>query len=66
MRYVYLPLVLGVGLVEVEAVAEQHPRGDCDLGPADRDQTKKFAAFVRGSKRMQGAARKSLACCRLI
>lgn len=28
----YLPLVLDMGLEEVEAVAEHDGRGDCDLG----------------------------------
>jgi len=29
--YLYLPLVLSMGLTEVEAVAEQDRRGDCNL-----------------------------------
>jgi hypothetical protein len=51
---VYLPLVLGMGLVEVEAVAEHDPRRDCDLGPATTTATK-MIAFVRvaGTKQMQ-------------
>jgi hypothetical protein len=48
---VYLPLVLGMGLVEVEAVAEHDPGRDCDLGPAriTANKTKK-AALVRNQQ----------------
>jgi hypothetical protein len=48
---VYLPLVLGMGLVEVEAVAEHDPRGYCDLGPAT-----KTIAFVRGVRNQPNAS----------
>jgi hypothetical protein len=34
--YIYLPLVLGVRLVEVEPVAEEDRGGLCNLRPAKR------------------------------
>jgi len=35
--YLYLPLVLSMGLTEVEAVAEQDRRGDCNLRQLEPD-----------------------------
>jgi len=43
--YLYLPLVLSMGLTEVEAVAEQDRRGDCNLRPATTEGGKE-TAFV--------------------
>jgi len=40
-----LPLVLGMGLVEVEAVAEHDPGRDCDLGPARITANKQKSSF---------------------
>ena len=45
--YLYLPLVLSMGLTEVEAVAEQDRRGDCNLRPATTEEEKKQLSSVK-------------------